>query len=845
MSRYPTNYKASAVIPLLDLAQQQNEGWLSLAAMNRVAKILDMAEIRVYEVATFYTMFNRSKMGKYHVMVCGTTPCMLQGAKGIYKALKEHLGIDYGQTTPDGMFTLGEMECMGACVNAPMIAIADYTKGVEGFSYNYYEDLTPEDTIKIVDTLKKGGKPKVGSQHRLKAEPAGAVANGKWVPSKPGADGLTLQGEPPGPYCRDLDAPEAQITPPAPPNCGIMAAAISLSEAAVQLRVDLELLEASAKEAAALLDRASWSLGQLDRQVAPMTARTAPLARARVNIQAAKASSEEVLDHLDASRKLQGTIQAGPRGANLEPFLAALQRLEAAIDFLQAHRSMQSAEDALRHTTALRDSGLAACAAECGALLRKHAAIPEALLARLRAAAEASSGGRAAGSSSVAAADAAAPVPLDLLPEATLARLRSLAAAMLGSGGSSSEGGRSCVRIYVEARSGVLRSALSSLLAPLSSMVASASSSKDGAAQLTWQHVETRIPGCADGGRAVAIGGAAPLLEAADAVLAVRRVPEKLFGCLDMHDAVEAALGPLQAALAVGGSRLEHRSMGMDRAALVGQLVQLRGRLVTEARACFGELQDALPRDAAKGVPADGTVHPLCAACAALLKRTLAYKSALPVLFGEALDAKARATYKQRALAALHQLNNLAYLSHALESSKELRAVGEAWLEQHKGQVEQQRQAFIEASWGPLLSLLRQDARQAVPANLAGDKAARQSIKDKWTSVNKALGEAQAQQGWAVPDADLRFALKDAVGEALVPTYEAFFSKYSGKPYTSDHRKHERYSPADVQALVGDLFEGADGAGAGGLVGRSPSKSPGSMSGGSLARRLSGRGFTP
>lgn len=391
--------------------------------------------------------------------------------------------------------------------------------------------------------------------------------------------------------------------------------------------------------------------------------------------------------------QLQGTIQAGPRGANLEPFLAALQRLEAAIDFLQAHRSMQSAEDALRHTTALRDSGLAACAAECGALLRKHAAIPEALLARLRAAAEASSGGRAAGSSSVAAADAAAPVPLDLLPEATLARLRSLAAAMLGSGGSSSEGGRSCVRIYVEARSGVLRSALSSLLAPLSSMVASASSSKDGAAQLTWQHVETRIPGCADGGRAVlgldslhgthdaamlmlvgsvitatyalahpsaagwrhcaclcgwprrrracappssphrsrqlcchrcykqscmlacilllgmqalvavgalssarwpnnqaatnrslygcpvlqvAIGGAAPLLEAADAVLAVRRVPEKLFGCLDMHDAVEAALGPLQAALAVGGSRLEHRSMGMDRAALVGQLVQAR-----------------------------------------------------------------------------------------------------------------------------------------------------------------------------------------------------------------------------------------------------------------------------
>lgn len=78
----------------------------------------------------------------------------------------KHLGIHIGETTPDGMFTLGEMECMGACVNAPMIAIADYSQGVEGFSYNYYEDLTPDDTINIVETIKKGGKLKVGSQHR-------------------------------------------------------------------------------------------------------------------------------------------------------------------------------------------------------------------------------------------------------------------------------------------------------------------------------------------------------------------------------------------------------------------------------------------------------------------------------------------------------------------------------------------------------------------------------------------------------------------------------------------------------------------------------------------------------
>eukprot|EP00887_Chlorella_sp_A99_P004613 scaffold4.g4613.t1 len=241
IARYPSNYKQSAVIPLLDLAQQQNGGWLSLAALNRVAKVLDMAEIRVYEVATFYTMFNRrrarrvesagvegnkfggkrgeagehgragAKIGKYHVMVCGTTPCMLQGAKGIYAALKQHLGIDYGQTTEDGLFTLGEMECMGACVNAPMVAIADYTNGVEGFSYNYYEDLTPEVGARTAGV--GVGVGRVGSQHRSKAEPAGAVADGKWVPDKPPADYKVLASDfVPKPFCRNLDE-----APPAAP----------------------------------------------------------------------------------------------------------------------------------------------------------------------------------------------------------------------------------------------------------------------------------------------------------------------------------------------------------------------------------------------------------------------------------------------------------------------------------------------------------------------------------------------------------------------------------------------------------------------------------------------------
>lgn len=203
IARYPTNYKQSAVIPLLDLAQQQNGGWLSLAVMNRVAKVLDMPEIRVYEVATFYTMFNRTKIGKYHILICGTTPCRLNGAQKIEDCLKKTLGINIGETTPDGLFTLGEMECMGACVNAPMVAIADYTKGVEGFTYNYYEDLTTEDMANIVNSLKQGKPAKPGSQHRFTAEPVGAVINDKWVPS---SGPQTLTGTPPGPYCRNLDA---------------------------------------------------------------------------------------------------------------------------------------------------------------------------------------------------------------------------------------------------------------------------------------------------------------------------------------------------------------------------------------------------------------------------------------------------------------------------------------------------------------------------------------------------------------------------------------------------------------------------------------------------------------
>ncbi|CAI2731496.1 unnamed protein product [Schistosoma spindalis] len=181
ISNYPPAHKAAAIIPALDLAQRQH-GWLPISAMNKVAEILNVPQMRVYEVATFYTMFNREPVGKYHIQICTTTPCMLGGvgSEVILNALKKKLGIEPGQTTPDKMFTLTEVECLGACVNAPMMQIND----------DYYEDLTAEDTIRILEEIKAGKKPKPGPQSgqggRFASEPKGGLTSLNTEPKGPG-----------------------------------------------------------------------------------------------------------------------------------------------------------------------------------------------------------------------------------------------------------------------------------------------------------------------------------------------------------------------------------------------------------------------------------------------------------------------------------------------------------------------------------------------------------------------------------------------------------------------------------------------------------------------------------
>ena len=162
LSRYPSNYKKSAVIPLLFIAQNQNNNLLTLGAMEKIAEILEIPYMDVYEVATFYSMFNRTPVGKYHLQVCRTTPCMVCGSDEIVKAIEDHLGIHVGETTKDNMFTLVEVECLGACVNAPMLQINN--------AY-VYEDLTPETTIKMLEDLRNGKELKVGPQnHRKNSE---------------------------------------------------------------------------------------------------------------------------------------------------------------------------------------------------------------------------------------------------------------------------------------------------------------------------------------------------------------------------------------------------------------------------------------------------------------------------------------------------------------------------------------------------------------------------------------------------------------------------------------------------------------------------------------------------
>ena len=164
IARYPEGRQNSAVIALLDLAQRQNDGWLSTPAIEYVANYLGMAPIRVHEVASFYSMFNLKPVGKHLIQVCRTTPCWLRGSDDLTKTCLSKLGVGMKENTEDGLFTVMEVECLGACANAPMVQIND----------DYYEDLTAPRLAEVLDGLAAGREVKIGSQSgRLSSAPEG------------------------------------------------------------------------------------------------------------------------------------------------------------------------------------------------------------------------------------------------------------------------------------------------------------------------------------------------------------------------------------------------------------------------------------------------------------------------------------------------------------------------------------------------------------------------------------------------------------------------------------------------------------------------------------------------
>ena len=162
IAKYPKDKQQSAVMALLYIAQKQNSNWIPLAAMKCIGKFLDMPYIKVYEVATFYTMYNLAPVGKHFIQICTTTPCMIRGAYKLVEACKEKISENENELSKDQSCSWMEVECLGACVNAPMLQIND----------NYYEDLDKEKTLKILDKILTGETPKPGSYRgRLNNEP--------------------------------------------------------------------------------------------------------------------------------------------------------------------------------------------------------------------------------------------------------------------------------------------------------------------------------------------------------------------------------------------------------------------------------------------------------------------------------------------------------------------------------------------------------------------------------------------------------------------------------------------------------------------------------------------------
>jgi len=199
LSRYPKVNKKSALMPLLWLAQKQNGNHITLAAMNKIAKILEVPEMAVYEVASFYTMYNRTYPGKFHLQICGTTPCMVRGSTAVIEAALNRLGVEKNHVTSDGLFSVSEVECLGACSNAPMMQVNNEW---------FYEDLNAESIVDIIEKFKKGEHVEPGPQNnRNRSEgPLGRTSLFKFESTPNSRDFVEAK--------KQWDAARAKVNPP-------------------------------------------------------------------------------------------------------------------------------------------------------------------------------------------------------------------------------------------------------------------------------------------------------------------------------------------------------------------------------------------------------------------------------------------------------------------------------------------------------------------------------------------------------------------------------------------------------------------------------------------------------
>lgn len=172
IAKYPEGRQQSALMPILNIAQKQHQNWLPVKAIEACAELVGIPYIRAYEVASFYTQYNLAPMGRHHIQCCTTTPCWLRGSDEVMRAIKDTTGVSHG-TTPDGLFTVTEVECLGACVNAPMMQL-NSQDGTDVF----FEDLDYAKTRELLLALKRNEKPKAGSQSgRTSSEPAGGLTS--------------------------------------------------------------------------------------------------------------------------------------------------------------------------------------------------------------------------------------------------------------------------------------------------------------------------------------------------------------------------------------------------------------------------------------------------------------------------------------------------------------------------------------------------------------------------------------------------------------------------------------------------------------------------------------------